>query len=189
MIERFGKVVEPEAISKLAERDAAALAPHAVFRMLRELEPPAADEGFATVEQVPFVREHQVGGVAGTFIALAALGPAAAISDTLRALLRATPEGSPVLVYAWQPDAAADVVAALRASLEGLGLAARRNIELAVCAHAGGRPICWCRPPLPGLLLMFAHCHVIDLRASTLIGASTSDANMARALGMRFRNA
>jgi len=78
------------------------------------------------------------------------------MSDTLRALLRATPEGSPVLVYAWQPDAAADVVAALRASLEGLGLAAGRNIELAVCTHAGGRPICWCRPPLPGLLLIRA---------------------------------
>lgn len=181
MLERFGKLVEPEEVSKLAKRDAAALAPHAVFRMLRELEPPVADEGFATVEQVPFVRQHKPGGVAGTFVALAALGPAAAMSDTLRSLLRDMPEGSPTLVYAWLPDAAADTVAALRASLENEG------VELAVCAHLGGRPICWCRPPLPGLLLTFAHRHAIDFRASTLIGASTTDGNMARALGMSFR--
>jgi hypothetical protein len=36
---------------------------------------------------------------------------------------------------------------------------------------------------------MFAQRHAIDLRAGTLIGASTTDGNMARALGMSFQNA
>jgi histidinol phosphatase-like enzyme len=49
------------------------------------------------------------------------------------------------------------------------------------------RPMCWCRPPLPALLLTFAHRHQIDLRTSLLIGASTTDAAMARALGISFR--
>ena len=187
MLERFGKLVEPEEINKLAKIDAAALAPHAVFRMLRELEPPAADEGFASVEHVPFVRQHRAGGVAGSFIALTALGPVAAMGDGLLALLRDTPEASPVLVYGWQPDVTQNVVAALRASLEDVGRAAGRRVELAVCPHPAGRPICWCRPPLPGLLLTFAQRHAIDLRVSTSIGTSPTDGNMARALGMTFR--
>jgi aryl-alcohol dehydrogenase-like predicted oxidoreductase len=168
MIERFGRVLEPEEIDKQARNDPAALAPHALFRTQRELEPPAEDEGFASIERVPFVRAPRPGGVAGTFVALAAVGSQ-------------LPEGSPVLVYAWQPGAAAESLSALRASLEAKG-----RVELAVCTHPGGRPICWCRPPLPALLLTFAQRYGIDLRASTLYGVSATDAAMARALGMRF---
>jgi hypothetical protein len=58
MLERFGRVLEPEELGKLARTDAAALAPHAVFRMQREVDPPAADEGFAKIERVPFVRQQ-----------------------------------------------------------------------------------------------------------------------------------
>jgi aryl-alcohol dehydrogenase-like predicted oxidoreductase len=45
------------------------------------------------------------------------------------------------------------------------GAAAGRVVEVALCAHPGGRPICWCRPPLPALLLAFAHRHRIDLHS------------------------
>jgi hypothetical protein len=180
MIERFGKVLEPEELDKLARSDAAALAPHALFRMQRELEPPAADEGFAVIERVLFVRQHQAGGVAGIFIALAA-------SDVLIALLHETPIDAPALVYTWQPSATADWLQALQTTVETAAAATGRTINVAVCPHPGGRPICWCRPPLPALLLTFAHRHQIDLRSSLLIGASSTDAAMARALGMSFR--
>lgn len=188
MLERFGRVIGPEEIAALGRTDAAALAPHAVFRMQRELEPPASDEGFATIESVPFVRQEQKGVVSGIFVALAALGAAAAAGDALIALLHEMPRTSPVLVYAWQPDAAPTFLQALCTSLEDAGKTAGYRIELACCSHAGGRPICWCRPPLPGLLLSFAHRHRIDLTTSTLIGASATDGNMARALGMSFRD-
>lgn len=188
MLERFGRVLEPEELGKLARTDAAALAPHAVFRMQREVEPPAVDEGFAKIERVPFVRQQPESGVAGTCIALAALGGAAAVSDALIPLLRETPEASPVLVYAWQPDAAPAWLQTLRESVENAGAAMGRSVDVAVCSHPGGRPICWCRPPLPGMLLTFAHRHRIDLRVSTLVGASTTDGAMARALDMSFRS-
>lgn len=187
MLQRFGKLLEPEELDTLSRNDPAALAPHAVFRMQRQLEPPADDEGFSHIERVPFVREQPEGGVAGTVIALGALGEDATISDALIALLRDTPEASPVLVYAWKPDATADWRQALRASVERAGTAVGRSIEVAVCPHPGGRPTCWCRPPLPGLLLAFAHQRQIDLRISTLMGTSTADAAMARALGMSWR--
>ena len=57
MIERFGRVVEPEEMTELARNDPAALAPNALSRMSRDLEPPTSDEGFAKVEVVPFVRD------------------------------------------------------------------------------------------------------------------------------------
>ena len=183
MLERFGRVVEPDELDKLSRSDPAALAPHALFRMQRELEPPATDEGFASIERAPFVRQEVKGGTPGAFVSLAA-----ANGDTLPELLRAIPSGSPVLVYGWQPDAAPAALHALRSSLEEAGSASGRNIEVAFCPHPGGRPICWCRPPLPGLLLTFAHRHRIDLRASVLIGASTTDSNMARVLGMRYQS-
>lgn len=188
MLERFGRVLEPEELSTLARTDPAALAPHAVFRMQREIEPPAVDEGFAEIERVPFVRQYPEGGVAGSFVALGVLGETAAVSDALISLLQEVPEHAPVLVYAWQPDAATAQLHTLRESVENAGRAIGRTVELAVCSHPGGRPICWCRPPLPGMLLAFAKRHRIDLRVSTLIGASATDRAMARALEMSFHD-
>jgi aryl-alcohol dehydrogenase-like predicted oxidoreductase len=184
MLRIFGCVPDPEELSKRAGADPAALAPHAVFRMMRELELPSPDEGFWDIERVTFVREHLDGGVAGTAVALAALGGARSLSDRLVALLHETPEASPSLVYAWQPGAAAEWLEKLRASVEAAGAATGRTVEVAVCPHPGGRPICWCRPPLPAMVLAFAHRHRLDLRLSTLVGASPTDRSMARALGM-----
>ena len=184
MLERFGRLLEPAELDEQARKDAALLAPHALFRLQRELEAPAEDEGFAQVERAPFVRQYAEGGVAGTFVALTALGAGALI-----ALLADTPAAAPALVYAWQPDATPGAVQALRAVVENASAATGRNVELALCQHPGGRPVCWCRPPLPGMLLAFAHRQRIDLRQSRLLGASTTDAAMARALGMSFQRA
>jgi aryl-alcohol dehydrogenase-like predicted oxidoreductase len=182
MLRLFGRVLEPDELAKLARRNPASIAPHAIFRMLRELEPPSPDEGFLHVERIPFVRDDADAGMTSTVVALAALG--ADGSDALVALLRETPQDSPSLVYAWQPDASAAWLHGVRASVEAAGTATGRVVEIAICPHPGGRPICWCRPPLPALVLAFAHRHRVDLRKSQLFGASTADRAMARALGM-----
>jgi len=152
--------------------------------MIRELEPPSLDEGFFDVERIPFVREYPEGGVAGTVVALAALGDGS-VTDALIPLLRATPQASPSLVYAWEPNSGAARLQTLRASIDAAGVAAGRPVDFAVCSHPGGRPICWCRPPLPAMVIAFAERHRIDLRISKLIGASATDRAMARALGMK----
>ena len=58
--------------------------------------------------------------------------------------------------------------------------------ESAVCPHGGGAPICWCRPPLPGLLLAFARTHGVDAARSTLIGTSAAHRTLATTLGARY---
>ncbi len=68
--------------------------------------------------------------------------------------------------FAWRPEGAA-------------------SAEL-TCPHPGGPPACWCRPPLPGLLLAYAHQHRVDLTQSELHGTTDTHQVMAAVVGARF---
>jgi len=59
-------------------------------------------------------------------------------------------------------------------------------VEGAVCPHGAGPPSCWCRPPLPRLILEFARRHDVDPARSTLIGTSAAHRTLATTLGARF---
>ena len=69
-----------------------------------------------------------------------------------------------------------------------LRLASRRAgpSEHAVCTHPGGPPVCWCRPPLPGLLLDFARRNGIAPERSIVVGNSSTHRTLARTLGATF---
>jgi aryl-alcohol dehydrogenase-like predicted oxidoreductase len=55
-----------------------------------------------------------------------------------------------------------------------------------VCPHPAGAPTCWCRPPLPGLLLLYAHRHGVDLAKSELHGVTETHQVLAAIVGARF---
>jgi histidinol phosphatase-like enzyme len=59
-------------------------------------------------------------------------------------------------------------------------------VDDALCPHAGGPPSCWCRPPLPGLLLAFARARHVDPARSILVGAATAHRTLAATLGARY---
>jgi aryl-alcohol dehydrogenase-like predicted oxidoreductase/predicted kinase len=141
------------------------LAPTSLYRMLRTLELPAADEGFAALEIVPFVRIPRPD----------AQRPARFIAHNLIDRL-ATEEQRDALVFGWAPEAAPTHEAELFA----------RVADVALCRHGGGPPRCWCRPPLPGLLLALAHRHAVDLSQSEVIGDSRAHETLAKAVGARF---
>jgi hypothetical protein len=191
MLGRFGRLLEPDEMRALVRREPAALAPRALQRMTRDLEPPAADEGFADVERRGFVREPAPGGHAGVIVALDALeaddgGAEAAVALALARQLERFSPAAPCLLLAWRPDIGEAQRARLRALAEDAGRAAGRDVELALCAHPAGPPACWCRPPLPGLPLTFARRRGVDLSRSTLVGASITDRALAGALGAAF---
>ncbi|MBV8713097.1 MAG: aldo/keto reductase [Solirubrobacterales bacterium] len=180
LLDRFGALPTPEQLRELARREPGQLAPTQQMRALRELEPPSLDEGFATVEVIPFTRTPPVRGTrAGVFVAAAALRAPGA-----QRALEQTDAEAPHLVFDWIPDGAADAleptVARVRATV-GAG-----PVEAALCPHGGGPPRCWCRPPLPGLPLAFARRHGIDPARSVLIGTSTAHRTLASALGARY---
>jgi aryl-alcohol dehydrogenase-like predicted oxidoreductase len=183
MLDRFGRVLEPDEMRALSRREPAALAPRALLRMARDLEPPSADEGFAAVEVIPFVRDAAArGGRAGLVVAQGALPDGSGGERALARELARAPPGAPALLTAWRPGVDEAERARLQGLADGAGRAAGRLVELAICAHPAGPPTCWCRPPLPALPLAFARRHGVDLASSALVGASAADRALARAL-------
>jgi aryl-alcohol dehydrogenase-like predicted oxidoreductase/adenylate kinase family enzyme len=192
MIERFGKVLEPGELSAALREDPAALAPSAVQRMTRDLEPPASDEGFAAIDIVPFVRVLRPGPPAGRrpgmAISLDTFGAAAAafeLEDALLEVVRATLPSTACLLFAWRPGLAESSRERARAFAAEVARTTDRMVDIALCTHPAGPPVCWCRPPLPGMWLGFAERHGVETRESSLRGSSTADQAMARALGLR----
>ncbi|HSC91946.1 MAG TPA: aldo/keto reductase [Gaiellaceae bacterium] len=179
LLDRLGALPTPEELRELARREQGLLAPTSQLRTLRELEPPAADEGFAAVERVPFVRAAPSRpGRAGVLVAAAVL-ERAGWED---AVGRAQPD-APHLVFDWRPDGSAEELAPAAARLADV---VAGPVETALCPHGGGPPRCWCRPPLPGLPLAFARTHGVDLARSALVGASPAHRTLAGALGARW---
>ncbi|MBX3186247.1 MAG: aldo/keto reductase [Labilithrix sp.] len=186
MLERHGALLGPKEIASLSKRDPTALGPNALRRLLGELEAPAPEEGFASVDVVTFTRRHDPRATArGAAIALDAIarraGDGYALAADARAIFDDLPAGSRALVFGWIPDASPALVASTTALLREA-----HGAELALCTHLAGPPLCWCRPPLPGLWLAFARAHGLDARASVLVGTGASHASMARALEMTY---
>jgi aryl-alcohol dehydrogenase-like predicted oxidoreductase len=178
LLDRFGSLPSPEELKEAARREPGVLAPTSQMRALRELEPPALDEGLASVEAVPFERAPSQGGSAGVFVAAAALR-----SPGWEQALGQADRGAPHLVFDWMPDGTVEELA------EPSALLAREvsgPIETALCPHAAGPPTCWCRPPLPGLALAFARAHGVDPSRSALVGTGPAHRTLATTLAARY---
>jgi aryl-alcohol dehydrogenase-like predicted oxidoreductase len=179
VLERFGSLPGPEDLRALARREAGILTPTSQMRALRDLEPPSPEEGFAVVERLTFARqplsERRRGGV---FVAAGAMA-----RPGWPAPLEQSDRGAPHVVFDWNPDGSA---AALLAGVERLSAQVSGIVEAALCPHAGGPPVCWCRPPLPGLPLAFARTHGVDTLRSTLIGTGPAHRTLAATLGCRY---
>ncbi len=178
LLERFGGLPSPDQVRDAARREPWLMLPTSQMRARRELEPPSRDEGFTTVERVPFERSVTSGGRPGVFVGATALnrpGILAALADMEPA--------APHLLFDWTPDRDASTLHARAARVAD---AISGSVEVAVCPHPGGPPSCWCRPPLPGLPLAFAHAHGLDPSRSTVIGCSPAHRTLATTLGARY---
>jgi hypothetical protein len=175
VLDRAGALPGPEELRELARAEPGLMAPTSQMRTVRELEPPGEDEGFAGIERREFARGPQPRGArAGVFLAAAAA--------SLEVLAGCDPQ-APYLVFDWSPSgdrAALDSAAArVAASVGG-------PVEAALCPHPAGPPRCWCRPPLPGLVLAFAREHGVDPARSVLAGTGPAHRSLAAALGARY---
>jgi hypothetical protein len=88
---------------------------------------------------------------------------------------------APVLVLAWLPGAGAAEEAALRARVPAA-------FAVGVCVHPAGPPVCWCRRPLPGLVVPWLRSERVDPRRSRYLGVSSADATLAARLGMEYED-
>lgn len=166
MLDRHGALLGVKEFR--TKKDPNLLGPTTLATMFRQVERPAVDEGFASIETIGFARTPGTGR-AGAAVPL----------EQLDALASVPPE-VPVLVFGWNADEAA-----VRAKVAAAGRTS--DVEVLVCPHPDGPPACWCRPPLPGLWLAFARKYGVDPRASTMFASSPVHRTMANELGMKVR--
>ncbi|MER2564740.1 MAG: aldo/keto reductase [Myxococcaceae bacterium] len=160
MLEAHGRLLGPEELKK--QRDNTGLTPLSHFRTVRELEPPSKEEGFDVLETRPFVRAPR-DGAAGRFVAF-----------EVAEKLERTDE--PTFVFAWtETDKAAVEAAAQRLGATAL-----------ICPHGAGPPTCWCRPPLPGLILEGFHRAKLSPQRCVVIGSTETHQMLAATVGARF---
>jgi diketogulonate reductase-like aldo/keto reductase len=182
MLDRHGELLGGAELAQRSKRDPGLFAPTTLFRMERQLELPAADEGFASIETMAFVRDPTPGAPA-TFIPLDRVFHERAGDPALRegAADYVASLDTPLCLFGWRPETTETWrTAAISLLPERPGI-----LELAVCTHAAGPPVCWCRPPLPGLWLAFARRHGVDPRASVVDSESAVHRRMAETLGLR----
>lgn len=179
ILERFGSLPTPEELRVVSRHEPAMLTPTAQMRALRELEAPSVEEGFGAVEHVPFARtDAPLQSRGGVFVAATVL-----THPGWERRLDQADGAAPHLVFDWKPDGDAGVLAA---SVARVAAEVSGPVDAALCSHAAGPPVCWCRPPLPGLLLAFARAHGIDPSRSTLVGTAPAHRTLAATLGARF---
>jgi aryl-alcohol dehydrogenase-like predicted oxidoreductase/predicted kinase len=179
LLDHFDLLPTPEQQRAAARSEPGLLMPTSQMRSLRELEPPSSDEGFVSVERLPFTRAPSSRAAqGGVLVAARALEGA----GWARALAQADP-GAPHLIFDWRPGGEPEELApqAARVSLEVSG-----PVEVVICRHGAGPPACWCRPPLPGLALAFARKHRLELARTSLLGAAPAHRTLARTLGARY---
>jgi aryl-alcohol dehydrogenase-like predicted oxidoreductase len=176
-LERLGSLPSPDELKGLSRREPGVMAPTSQMRALRELEPPGDDEGFASVNRIPFERAPRKHGRAGVLVAAAVLD-----APGWQAVVERADPAAPHLVFDWRPGGSPEDLAEATTRLSTV---VSGPVEAALCPHGAGAPTCWCRPPLPGLLLAFARSNGVDPSLSTLIGTSAAHRTLATTLGAR----
>jgi histidinol phosphatase-like enzyme len=205
LIEAFGKLPMPEDLRALGKSDHRYFGPDAQFRYERQVEPPILEEGFTEIDDRPFVRSVPadfdqkaiVIEYDGVLCTSARGAPPALNSDDVqlppaaRELIdRHCKAGFKLLVIAWRPQIreGGTTDAAVLACFERTKGLLEMDAEFAYCPHPAGPPVCWCRKPLPGLILQFAFRHRLALHQCTLIGRSQADRTLATRIGMQYES-
>jgi predicted kinase len=164
LLDTYGHLLEPEEMAAVSRTDPNAFAPRAQLDYQRDLEAPVLQEGFVTIEQVPL--QPRPGG-AGKLLLVDVdnVGPIGAVD----------PQWT-VAGFAWRPEGS-------DRAIEEHGFA------VYVCHHPGGPPICWCRPPMPGLVVLALREANADPAASLFVGATSHAERFAAACGLAYASA
>jgi len=195
-----GVLPSPEVIRERGKDDPRYLLPDAQFRYERTLEPPTLDEGFVSLEVRDFVRTRVDVRERALILdfddLLACDAPALRAADVaidparLRVLADHRDAGWRLFVHAWRPQLTRNettghevdaCLATLRAILDDA-------VDIAVCPHDAGPPVCWCRKPIPGSVLEFAARRGVSPARSIVVGSSAADRTMAERIGARFES-
>jgi aryl-alcohol dehydrogenase-like predicted oxidoreductase/histidinol phosphatase-like enzyme/predicted kinase len=206
MIELHGRLPDPDVLRTLGRKDPRFFGPDAQFRYERQHEPPVLNEGFERIEERTITARFDAAFANRALVlelddvlcssvtgAPAVLDPDDVVIQVERAetLRRYAAEGWVLAALAWRPQIAQRLttIQQVEACFDRIREILQLDLDLAYCPHPAGPPVCWCRKPLPGLLLQFAYRHRLALDRSLLVGRAPADRTLALRLGMTYRDA
>lgn len=182
-----GRLLEPDELITEAKRDAIAIPPRAQHDYERVLEPPSDDEGFVRIERTtppepaPSTATPKLWIVDVDRVCVDPIGP------SWQAMLDAIDPTALLAGWAWRPQWSNPARARDEQTAEAARLTARfgRTVQLWCCTHPAGAPVCWCRPPMPGLVLAAAHAAGVALAQTVMVVADRNGERFAAHSGVR----
>jgi histidinol-phosphate phosphatase family protein len=207
ILDRYGKLLGPDELKDLAKDDPNLPPPAAMARWAASFEAPHVDEGFAVVEEIPFVRRVDP--------RFTGKGLLLDVDGTLRktksgeifprdpddvellpgrreVLQRWLDDGYRLFFVSNQSGIASGTLskeaaeAAFARTIDLLGLPVT---EVAYCPHPAFPAGCFCRKPLPGMGVALIQKHQLGRDHLVMVGDMDSDQDFARALGARYVHA
>lgn len=179
ILDTIGYLPEPSEFEALCRAHPGIIPPRAASRYRQDFEPPSLEEGFASVEAIPFVRAPDPDHSGRALV----LDPDDLTERNRERLAQHASRGFLLVAVGWRPAERAlreRLLAEIEASAEALGL----SVLASICTHPPGPPLCWCRKPLPGLLVAALRQARCDPRASLMWSLRPNDRSLARKLGI-----
>ena len=206
MVRRHGKLLSPDEMKVAAKRDPNMFPPVVLSNYFKHFVKPEREEGFASIETLPFVRNMgpEYTGKAifldydGTLRESTGEKPfpchpkeVQLLPGRREKLLALQAEGYLLLGISNQGGVAMgslteqDARACFDRTNELLGIA----IDVLFCPHTPKGLRCWCRKPNPGMGVLFIERYKLDRASCTMVGDMKSDATFAANLGVAYEDA
>lgn len=207
MFKRYGRMLSPDEMKEFTKTDPNLPPPIAMQRWLDSFEPPAVDEGFSVVDEIPFVRRADSGltekglllDVDGTIRKTKSGELYPREPNDIEILPRRAEKlkewidrGYQLFMVSNQSGVAsnhltreaADACFARTVELLGLPVA-----EIAYCPHPAFPAGCFCRKPMPGLGVQLIMKYKLAPEHLVMVGDMDSDEAFARGIGARYVDA
>ncbi len=204
VLAKLGTLPSPDELKAAARAHPNLFPPYVIYAYLRKLEPPTTEEGFASVERVPFVRRATGEGRAllldmdGTLRMSRGPAPFPLHPDEVEllpgrkeVLARHVAEGWRLFGVSNQSGIAREQLSAETAEACFARTAELLELDIPTlyCPHPSGAIACWCRKPMPGMGVRLIEEHGLDRERCLVVGDLDSDRQFARNLGVPYADA
>lgn len=207
MVAKYGTPLGPDEMKLFRKVDPTLPPPMALVKWLAGFEPPGLDEGFASIERIPFQRRFDPSHT-GKGLLLDVDGTlrrtisgevyprhpddVLLLPNRREVLSRWVADGYQLFFVSNQSGIAAGRVSHPLAQQAFYRTAALLNLpvtEISYCPHPSQPVGCFCRKPMPGLGVYLMQRHKLSRDHLIMVGDMDSDAHFAAGIGARFIHA